>query len=750
MPRSHAPNNRNAVDGLRQNAVVKTIVAALIVTAALVGCASNRKATVSDLRYCDDKQGVEYYRGYANRVAYPCIDNQTAEAVAISDEPRNLRRKIEDLPREISLHEAMQIALTHNQVIETSALGGIGSKGILTNPTTAASVYDPAIQSSGVLFGRRSVESALADFDTTFTTNLLWSRNDLNGSSTAGGGNRADFTSSLRKQFATGGSVGLHHDWTHTVDPSTVNGATPNYFGRLGLEFRQPLLAGSGVEYTRIAGPANPNFGAITGVSQGVVIARINEDVSIANFQLAVRDALRDISDAYWVLYFAFRSYDTAVVAQKSAHQTWWETNERLKFGLADLADELQVRDRLYETKATVETNLNTLFKAEAELRRLIGLPMNDGTYLTPSDEPVMAEIIPDWRGSLQEGLMNRVELRRQKWAVKSLQLQLQAARSLVRPRFDFIAGYDVHGLGDTLLSQTQRPFGNAYRAMGTADTNSWNAGFQISVPIGQRFSRSQVRNLELQVTKAHAVLASQEKNIAHDIATAIQDLTATWAASQSNVKRLQSATERLKLMKFKKKIESGTLDLVLRAQASQASAANAYYQQIVDYNKAIMQLQFAKGTLLQDNGIYLAEGQWEPEAYCDALLRATARTHAKDAPRLQTAPAEFASPGPTGTVDLQTPIRIEGPSVEPVEIQPPLTKDDDGKQTFVPLPPESEKTARFDQSQNSDHAPGIPPRAAFAEPEPIFDPFQDYDRNPPRSASKKNLDFPSIDAILK
>ena len=638
--------------------------ASLLTTVLIAGCATD-KATVCDLDYCDDITGINHYRSQNSGIAYPCLDKPTVEAVAVSQAPRNVRRRVDDASREMTLAEALHTAMTQNKVLETSALGGIGAKGVLTNPTTAASVFDPAIQSSGVLFGRRSVEAALADFDTTFTSSMTWQRSDLNaGGSMAGGGNRADFTSGLRKQFANGGTVSLTHDVAYSGDVPNYNGNEIDFYGSLGASYRQPLLAGSGVDYTRIAGPANPNFGSITGVSQGVVIARINQDISIADFEIAVRNAMQDIENAYWDLYLTYRTYDTAVVAHQSAFQTWREAQDRLEVGVLKPADELQALDQLYETKAAVETTLNALYKAESELRRLIGLPMNDGTVLVPVDDPMMAEFIPDWTSSLTEGLTRRVELRRQKWTVKSLQLQLQAAKSLVRPRFDLIAGYDVQGAGKTLLNQSGSPFQGVYGSMNNDNINSWNLGVEMSVPLGFRFTRSQVRNLELQIAKATAILSSQEKNIAHDIATAIQDVTATYTAAQSNYKRLTAAARRVTLLEAEREIGTTTLDLVLRAQRSLAAAESSYYSQVVNYNKAITSLDFATGTLLENNGIYLAEGGWEPAAYCDAEVRAHARTHAKDAPHLITHPAEFVSPGPTGSVNLR-----------PAEASPPATQ---------------------------------------------------------------------------
>lgn len=651
---------RTWISGRKPGRAARLLCASTLLTASMIGCAS-QKASLCDRQYCDDIDGINHYVGATSGIAYPCIDTQTTEAVASSIVPRNLSRRVEDTPREISLTDVIHSALTRNKVIETSALGGVGAKGTLTNPAGSASVYDPALQASGVLFGRRSVESALADFDTQFTSRLVFARSDLTSppNSIAGGGNRGTFTSSLSKAFAAGGSVSLNHDINYTVDAPAAGatGITPNYGGRLGLQVRQPLLAGAGVDYTRIAGPSNPGFGAITGVSQGVVIARINEDVSIADFQIAVRNAIRDIESGYWDLYEAYRVFDTAVVAHESAYQTWREARDRLEVGILKPADELQAEDRLYETKAQVETSLNQLYRAESELRRLAGMPMNDGTILRPAEEPILAEIVPDWSSSLTEALTNRVELRRQKWQIKSTQLQLQAARSLVRPRLDIIAGYDVNGAGDNLLNQNSSAFSSLYGSMTNQSMNSWNAGLQLDIPIGYRFTRSQVRNLELQLAKANAVLASQEKNIAHDIATAIQSLTASYAAAQSSRKRLEAAAKRVELLETEREVGTLTLDLVLRAQASLAEAERFYYQLVVTHRKALIDLNFATGRLLTDSGVALAEGPWCAPAYQDAQHRAHERTHAKDANCLETAPPEFVSPGPTGTVNLRQPV---------------------------------------------------------------------------------------------
>lgn len=745
----------------------RVTLASAILMSFMSGCMWGQKATVSDIDYCDDIDGIQYYRDHATSITYPCLDTQTAEAVAVSAEPRNLYRQHTDSPRDISLDEAIRLALQNNPVIETSSFGGVGSAAVLSNPNNASSVYDPAIQASAVLFGRRSVESALSEFDATFTSRLVTSRSDMSNGNLNGKGDRTDFTSSISKQFATGATLSLNNDWSYTADPITYNAAgtgphNPEYYGRIGAEFRQPLLAGSGVEFTRIAGPVSP-LGAIRGVSQGVVIGQINETVSAATFKISVRNAIRDIEDSYWALYFAYRTYDTAVVAHKSAQRTWKEANDRVDVGVMKPADGLQAQDQLYQTKAAVETSLNALFKAETEFRRLIGEPLNDGTFLRPSDQPAVVEFIPDWESSIRQALTWRTELQRQKWNIKGLQLQLQAARSLVRPRLDFVAGYDVAGAGDTLLSESSAPLHSAIGSLTNDNINNWNAGLQLTIPVGQRFARTQVRNIELQLTKASAILASQEKNVAHDIATAIQDITATYAAAQTNFKRLKAAAERVDKLEIEEDLGTTTLDLVLRAQTSLADAETAFYQQVVDYNRALMNLHFADGTLLQRRGVYLAEGPWDGEAKCDALLRANARTHAKDAPKLKTEPPSFISYAPAGTVDLRIPSHLKAvpveSNIEPEDDDEPMSNlevrplpvigntqaapaEAAAVRVPVPLPP------KFTKDNQAAGTP-LPPtetsaRAVLVDPEPIYDPFKDFERQPPtKTATRRLEDFP-------
>lgn len=234
--------------------------------------------------------------------------------------------------------------------------------------------------------------------------------------------------------------------------------------------------------------------------------------------------------------------------------------------------------------------------------------------------------------------LTERVELRRQKWNIKSLELQLVAAKNFARPRLDFIARYRVNGFGDNLLGYTDvdqlgGDLNNMYERIAQGDETGWDLGMELSMPIGLRVAKTQVRNLELRLTKARKVLSAQELEISHELAVAFQELERTYATAISNFSRRQAALDRFRIESALLEGGTGSFDMNLRAQESLATAAVAYHQSLVDYNKSIVNLYFRKGTLLKEDNIHLLEGQWDPAAYKQAYARAKARANGIPAP---------------------------------------------------------------------------------------------------------------------
>lgn len=672
---------------------------------------------------------LNHYKQQATEIDYPQASDPPSSTAWDTKAPHRLRNIDRDDIWDLTLEDALHIALTNSKIIKTRGQFLQSGASLLAGNAT---VYDNAIQETGSLLGSRGVEAALADFDAQFTTTATWGSNEqVQNNLFQSGGLAAGRTLSqetalvnatLQKQFAFGGNVALSHEWNYSLNnaPARLFGST--YTGSLRADYRQPLWAGAGTEFTRIAGPIGQSVQGVSGVSQGVLIARINSDMSIAEFEANVRNMLKDVEDIYWDLNLAYHAWDREVVARNNALFLW----KRIKNGPDPTAvDEAQALENYHDRRARAEIALADLFELESQLRRLLSLPVNDGRIIRPFDEPLAAEYIPDWHSALAESLTRRVELRRQEWEIKSLALQLKAAKKLTRPRFDFVSGYQVNGFGDQLLGQndndgaTSQGLNSAYETLTQGDQTGWDLGFEFSVPVGLRAARGQQANYEHRLSRAKALLASQELEVSHELANAFQTLDRWYLQSKAQFQRRQAAQRRVDAYQalFDAGLDRGSgqnrsqniLDLFIRSQESLAEADIAFHRSLTEYNKAISNLHFRKGTLLEHNGVHLAEGNWKPGAYKDALRRAWARSFAFDANYLKTKPAEVemtAGIGPSNDEQLEHDQFYQADTEQDTNGNEPIQRDE----------------AEQDRSDHDVRQPDLPPEpTSFLEDDSVL-----------------------------
>lgn len=648
---------------------------AILLSAAVVGCRSPKH-----IHYLGEAE-LQHYHNQALSIQYPNVMQETPAEVVYSQRPRTVKDLVEDEVWDMSLVEAVHTAVANNKMIRTRA----GAAQLLNNAANAPSVFDPALRSSGFLFGNRGVEAALADFDAQFSTSMIWGRNEQVSNALfstgvqppgfVGVNETGQFQSQVSKTIANGGNFAVSHNWNYLSSNQPGLLFPSSYSGNLQLAYTQPLWAGAGVEYTRVAGPARPGLGGLIGVGQGVTISRINEDISVADFETAVINMLRDVEELYWDLYLTYRQYDAEMANRDSALRSWREVKAKRDVGAlgGNAADEAQARENYFDTRARVENALADILRTENQFRRLIGLPVNDGRVIRPADDPLRAEFSSNWEISLSEALNRRVELRKQKWQVKSLELQALAAENAANPQLNFISAYQVNGFGDDLLRYdsgdgvTDAGYRSAYSTLTRGDQTSWTLGLQFSVPIGLRAARAQLENIRLQLAKARTALAAQELDVSHDLAEAIQRIDQAYTTARTNFDRRVASELRVQATEaaYEAGVREATLDLVLRAQASKAAAEIAYFTSLIEYNKAIVALNLERGSLLDVNGISLSEGAWNADAQNEALRRAWARSYAKPVDRMKSVPAEFSSPVPYLRNDLFPGTPVDGGAME-------------------------------------------------------------------------------------
>lgn len=649
---------------------------------------------VSGCRFVRHKERVLPAPSIAAEATAPCTEldiASPASAAVVSCEhvaavqPFALGQNWPPPFRDLALEEAVHLAMAHSEVMRD--MGGL----VLRAPGSLRTVHDPAIQVTDPRYG---VEAALSAFDASFAASAFFEKNDrpLNNYIEGLGTNLFQqdlglYNFELSKRSAVGTELALRNMIDYNFNNSPAN-SDPNlpWSAQVEGEVRQPLLQGAGAEFNRIAGPfGRPGFNA------GVLIARTNSDLSLADFESAVADLVNNVENAYWELYFAYRDLDAKIAARDRAVTTWQAVRALYETGRqgGDAEQEAEAREQYFRMEAEVQNALAgrvveksnaNVFRGtggvlflERRLRRAIGLPANDGHLLRPSTEPPTAKVLFAWCEIVEESLNRRVELRRQKWEIVRSEMELLAARNYLKPRLDAVARYRFRGLGHDLLDPDRAglpPFDNAYQNLTNGDFQEWGTGVELTVPIGNRLAHTGVRNAELRLSRSRAVLREQEQEVISDLASAVAEVGRAYHLTMSNFNRRAAAIDQLRVLEvlYDEADESDKprlLNRLLDAQRRLSDADSLFFHAITAYAFAIKQVHFEKGSLLDYNEVYLSEGPWPSKAYKDAENRGRWRKPAPGLTRLVHPDPPVVSGGPH-------PQQFVPPDTEPIASPPP------------------------------------------------------------------------------
>jgi outer membrane protein TolC len=627
---------------------------------------------------------ASYHDHVGLKIEYP----QVAEcATATSETARNTTAPLtlEDpsqLPAlELSLEEAIQMAVGQSPVLRS--VGGT----IVQAPQTTTSVYDPALAHANPLGG---VEAALAAFDAQYSGEIFWAKTDRPTNNRAvfafqqpvSQGTGASFRSELSKQTAQGARFALRS----IVDYDRNDIDTLNQFrafrsafdGFLEAEWRQPLMQGSGTLFNQIAGP-----NSAVGQYNGVLIARVNEDVALADFEAAVVELVDDVEEAYWNLHLRYRLLEANLRGRESALQTFQYQEVRLRVGTGRQDEDAQARSQFFQFQAQVENGLageTGLYAAEQRLRYLLGLPAADGRLIKPTTEPSNAEIVFDWDRALGQALTRRVEIRRQQWNVKRRELELTAARLNRRPRLDFVGQYRTRGLGDHLIgdSDPSDPRDNLYSSITGGNFNEWQAGMELTFPVGLRTASTAIAHARLNVARERALLDETELRVSHDLSTAARELRRAHVLLETNYNRWQADIRQLDVLRQRYRDGLDPINFFLQAQQQVVISESDFYRSLIEYNLAIRDLHRQKGTLLAYNQVQLAEGPSVSKAYESAYETGrffTPRRH----------PEKVSAPQPIsrGSFDPTAPGETNPPMESPENVPAP---EPSATEAFAPV----------------------------------------------------------------
>ncbi|EMI56255.1 outer membrane efflux protein [Rhodopirellula sallentina SM41] len=521
---------------------------------------------------------------------------------------------------DLTLADTIRIALSNSEVLRD--LGGTvlrAPEQLTTQQTLSLVQTDP----------QAGIEAALSAFDAQMYAMGKWQNNDrqFNNRFFGGGANSFqqdlhDYVFQTTKRTATGAEFAIRSITDYDANNATGNETPSAWQTQWHAELRQPLLRGGGLTFNRIGGPA-----ALPGVYNGVLIAKTNNDISVAEFRRDARNYVSNVINAYWDLAYAYRDADARAEALERSRLTWRSYEAQKTSNRRGGSAEALAREQYYRFKSEYQdavagklvgrTQVNNassggtfagiggVLATERRLRLLIGMPVSEGILLRPVDEPITAPMVFDTESLTAEAIRMRAELQQQRLLIKRREMELLAAKNFLLPTLDLISTYRLRGLGKDLTGSD-----SAFDEIADMDFQEYEAALEFRMPVGFRQAHAAVQNAKLQIARDRAVLDEQQRQIIHDLLAVIAEADRAYALAETSLNRYLAAKDALDALEANR--EAGlpiSLEQLLDSQRRLSESQTRYYLAVTEYMVAIKNVQYETGTLLENTQIMVAGG---------------------------------------------------------------------------------------------------------------------------------------------
>ncbi|MBI3894369.1 MAG: TolC family protein [Acidobacteria bacterium] len=469
-------------------------------------------------------------------------------------------------------------------VAEASGTGGTGSAGGITGGGGAVNVRQAGA------------------FDPAIGFNFSWDRatSPLNSQVVAGVPTvttyATAYSGSYAQLFPTGVSYSLSLSALRQSSTQQRLLFNPAVVSRFSLGVNQPLLNGFG----RLA---NERF---------LLVAQNNLRISEEVFRQQVVNAVIQVTNAYWDLAAFQENVRVAEQALAVAQKLYEDNKKQAEIGtLAPLdvvAAEAEVAARQRDL-VVAQTNLQT---QETRLKNFLSKkpdPALDAAQVLLSDRlPEPRDVdVPNLQDALTTAYNNRPDLRQQEGNLQNQNLSVRFTQNGLLPQTAIFGLYAGSGLEGNTLATTGGARDSLRQTFG-GDFPEYAGGISLSLPIRNR--AAQADNLRAQLESSQSEIGLQKTR--NQIALEVRQATTGLIQGKAQVEAAHQAS-RLAQQTFdaeQKKLAAGIstpYQVVLR-QRDMETAQRAEVQAVVNYAKALVEMDRSMGTTLNRNGIEMLD----------------------------------------------------------------------------------------------------------------------------------------------
>jgi outer membrane protein TolC len=543
-------------------------------------------------------------------------------AMALAVAPRANAQVSEDRIRELVKEAAQNVARQAPQVPQTQAAGQTRPVVRLTledavkfaldrNLDIAVQRLNPEINDIAIASIRTIYHPALTSTLARQSTTTP-STSTISGTTTAGEavvGGLTTYNGGVAQSVPWGGGafqVTLNNNRQTTTSLNTL--FNPVFNTNWSGVYTQPLLRNFRIDATR----------------QQLAVSKINRDISDVQLKATITNTLSNVRNAYWDYVFATQAVEVAQQSVTLAEQLVKDNQTRVEVGTMAPIDVVQAQSQAATARQNLATAQQTMHTAELVLKRLIVSGTEDSNWnaqLDPIDRPEFRPEAIDIEAAVRRALSERTDFDIARKNLQANDITLKYLVDQTKPQIDFVGTYGLAGLGGTQLltsgSGVNRTvignipggYGDALSTLFGRNYPRWTAQLNVNYPLGVSAQETSVARARVQVNQVQA----QMKQIELQIATDVTNAAVTAQTSAERVEAAQAARElaqkQLEAETSKFEVGMSTNYNVIQSQRDLATAQNNELQAVLNYRKALVELERLQQTTLQNLNITVLTG---------------------------------------------------------------------------------------------------------------------------------------------
>ena len=389
---------------------------------------------------------------------------------------------------------------------------------------------------------------------------------------------------------------------------STIASLVPEYRSGVTFAFGAPLMRGFlyGEPWIQVR------------------LSGTNSIVANEDFRGRLMDIVRGTEDAYWTLAAESRNLAVAKKSLETSRALLKQTQAQFQVGVVSKVE-------VTEAEAGVAQREFQLIRTEnfyhAAQDRVIDLVFGPALTPTSSLEIIAAgspenyqKLEVDPTVATEKALTNRPELLAAEQRVEAQRIRTKFAKNQRLPQLDLVGSYGTHGLAG---EPSGVPFGcpapPCFPPPGSVppgygdthdqffqgdDSRTWTLGGRVSIPLGNTSARSNVRIAEIELHKAETLVDRQRQVIVSEVRNAVRDLQSAIQGIEAAERRRIAAAEQHRAEQIRLEHGESTPFDVLEREEDLVEAESQKIAALRVYHGAVVALDRAQGTLLEDRGI--------------------------------------------------------------------------------------------------------------------------------------------------